>query len=213
MGAAPRADALAALSGGSTWLSILISCHPNPLLLQFKAGRPCPREQGRKRVPQGTGGTPQAPSNAGAAQEALGVQPCTVGGCTVAEPRVTLDGPLQAASIHRHLNGPPQFPLLASSTPSAQRRNRNSASLYGRVPSVTLCGLRTISPCQELKGDPSKGRGCQPMLQCLEGKAGQRPPGGLARKGPLLIRRLQAGGGSEGDTVADRDQTGSNRER
>lgn len=50
------------------------------------------------------------------------------------------------------------------------------------------------------------------MLQCLEGKAGQRPPGGLARKSPLLIRRLQAGGGSEGDTVADRDQTGSNRE-
>lgn len=118
MGAAPRADALAALSGGSTWLSILISCHPNPPPLQFKAGRPCPREQGRKRVPQGAGGTPQAPSNAGAAQEALGVQPCTVGGWTVAEPRVTFEGPLQAASIHRHLNGPPRFPLLASSTPS-----------------------------------------------------------------------------------------------
>lgn len=157
---------------------------PTPPSLQFKAGRPCPREQGRKSVPQGAGGSLQAPSNAGAAQEALGVQPCTVGGWTVAEPRVTFEGPLQVASIHRHLNGPPRFPLLASSTPSAQRSDRNSASLCGHVPWVTLCGVLTISPCQELKGDPSKGSGCQPMLQCLEGKAGQRPPGGLARKSP-----------------------------
>lgn len=57
------------------------------------------------------------------------------------------------------------------------------------------------------------------MIQCLEGKAGQSPPGGLARKTPSRWRgggaeggRLQAGGGSEDDTVADRDQTGSNLE-
>lgn len=121
---------------------------PTPRPLQFKVGRPCPREPGRKRVPQGAGGTHQAPSNAGAAQEALGIQPCRVGGWMVAEPRVTFEGPLQAASIHQHLNAappppppPPQSPLLASSTPSTHRRNRNSASPCGRVPWVTLCGV------------------------------------------------------------------------
>ena len=54
----------------------------------------------------------------------------------------------------------------------------------GVSPGSPSAGVLTISPCQELKGDPNKGRGCQPMLQCLEGKAGQSPPGGLAQKTP-----------------------------
>lgn len=38
------------------------------------------------------------------------------------------------------------------------------------------------------------------MIQCLEGKAGQSPPGGLARKTPSRWR----GGGAEGGEASSR---------